>query len=149
MSFYRENANIFYIYFQVIKKYKDYMEKSLQEFQLTPAEIDVLTFLINNMDKDVTATEISLHRGISKGLVSRAVNMLLNRNIIEVKENPDDARSVYLKILKEEDNLILKVKEKNEIFKSQLIKDIDMTDFDLFLKLNNKILENIKNIEIE
>ncbi len=149
MSFYKEESNIFYIYFQVIKKYKSYMEKSLAKFELTPAEIDVLTFLVNNMDKDITASEISMHRGISKGLVSRAVNLLKNKEIIRLKENFEDGRSVYLKIKNEEDSVIKKVKEANEKFKIQLIKNIDSLDLELFLKINNKMLNNIEDIEIE
>ncbi|WP_042678637.1 MarR family winged helix-turn-helix transcriptional regulator [Anaerosalibacter massiliensis] len=147
MSFYKEEANIFYIYFQIIKKYKKYMEKSLQEFELTLAEIDVLTFLINNMDKDITASEISMNRGISKGLVSRAVNLLKDKKLIETKENLKDGRSVYLKITDEEDSVVKKVKEINERFKTQLIKGMDIKDLNLFLKVNNKMLNNIKDIE--
>lgn len=149
MSFYRKNANIFYIYFQIIKKYKGYMEKSLTDFELMPAEIDVLTFLVNNMDRDITASEISMYRGISKGLVSHAVNSLKTKKIIGLKENPEDGRSVYLKILDEEDVLVKKVKEINEIFKNQLLKDITTDDLNLFLKLNNRMLNNINDMEKE
>ncbi|MEW8972838.1 MAG: helix-turn-helix domain-containing protein [Tissierellaceae bacterium] len=149
MSFYREETNIFYIYFQIIKKYKDYIEKSMSEFNLTPAEIDVLTFLINNMDRDVTASMISMHRGISKGLVSRAVGLLKSKNLIELEENITDGRSVYLKIANEEDDIIWEIKALNEKFKEELIKDLDPEDLKLFLKINNKMLNNIKSIEIE
>lgn len=149
MSFYKEETNFFYIYFQIIKKYKDYMGKSLEDFELTPAEIDVLSFLINNTDKDITASEISMCRGISKGLVSRAVNLLKDKKIIETRENPEDGRSVYLKIIDEEDEVIKEVEEINERFKNQLIEDIDIQDLKLFIKVNNKMLNNIKNIEIE
>lgn len=149
MYFYKEESNIFYIYFQIIKKYKKYMEKSLEEFELTPAEIDVLTFLINNMDKDITASEISMHRGISKGLVSRAVKLLKDKKLIRTKENFEDGRSVYLKIIDEESKVVKKVKEMNEIFIEQLIKDIDIEDLNLFLKINNRMLNNIKDIGIE
>lgn len=125
------------------------MEKLLAEFELTPAEIDVLTFLINNRDKDITASEISMCRGISKGLVSRAVNLLKDKEMIETRENPEDGRSVYLKILDEEDDLVKEVKGINEKFIMQLIKDIDMSDLNLLLKVNNKMLNNIKNVEIK
>lgn len=149
MSCYKEESNIFYIYFQIIKKYKDYMESSLVESRLTPAEIDVLTFLINNMDKDITASMISMHRGISKGLISRAVNLLKDKKLIEFKDNPKDGRSVYLKIINEEDNIVKEVKKLNQIFIEELIKDIDLKDLQLFTKINNNMLNNIKNLEIE
>lgn len=148
MSFYKEESNIFYIYFQIIKKYKKYMEESLVEFELTPAEIDVLTFLINNMDKDITASEISMNRGISKGLVSRAVNLLKDKNLIGTEENLEDGRSVYLKIINEEDGVVKKVKEANEKFTNQLIKGMTLEDLNLFVKVNNKMLNNVKDIEI-
>lgn len=148
MSLYKEESNIFYIYFQIIKKYKDYMEKSLAGFELTPAEIDVLTFLINNKDKDITASEISMNRGISKGLVSRAVNLLETKKIIEFKENPEDGRSVYLKIVDEEVDVVKELKKFNDKFIAQLLKDMDFRDLNLFIKVNNKMLNNIKNMEI-
>ncbi|BDR65324.1 MarR family winged helix-turn-helix transcriptional regulator [Clostridium tetani] len=149
MCFYGEESNIFYIYFQIIKKYKKYMEKSLSDFNLIPAEIDILSFLVNNIEKDITASEISMCRGISKGLVSQAVHSLKTKNVIELKENPQDGRSVYIKIVDEEDSLIKKVKQINEKFKEQLIKDIDDADLKLFLKINNKMLNNIKDVEVE
>lgn len=148
MSLYKEESNIFYIYFQIIKKYKDYMEKSLAGFELTPAEIDVLTFLINNKDKDITASEISMNRGISKGLVSRAVNLLETKKIIEFKENPEDGRSVYLKIVDEEVDVVKELKKFNDKFIAQLLKDMVFRDLNLFIKVNNKMLNNIKNMEI-
>lgn len=88
-------------------------------------------------------------RGISKGLVSRAVHSLVIKKIIELKENPEDGRSVYLRIVDEEDNLIKEVKKINEKFKTQLVKGIDSKDFQIFLEINNKMLNNIKSIEIE
>lgn len=148
MSFYKRNANIFYMYFKIIKIYKDYMEESLKEYELTPAEIDVLTFLVNNMDRDVTASEICMHRGISKGLVSRAVNMLKDKNLIETKANLEDGRSVYLKISDEKDQLVVRVKEVNKKFQKQLMKDISTEDLDLFIKVNSKLFDNIMNLEI-
>ena len=42
-----------------------------------------------------------------------------------------------------------KIKEINERFKIQLIEDIDIQGLKLFIKVNNKMLNNIKNMEIE
>ena len=64
-------------------------------------------------------------------------------------ENPEDGRSVYLKIIDEENDMVKDIKKINERFKDNLIKDIDPMDLHLFLKINNKMLNNIKNIEIE
>ena len=42
-----------------------------------------------------------------------------------------------------------KIKEINERFKIKLIEDIDIQGLKLFIKVNNKMLNNIKNMEIE
>ena len=146
MEFYERETNLFYIYYQIIKKYKNFMEENLQGYNFTPAEIDVITFLINNQDKKITAKDISEIRGISKGLVSRAVTELRRKNIIKIKENPDDKRSVYLKINNAEENLIEKVREKNQFFIEKIVNDIECEDLALFLKINNKILTNSKSL---
>ncbi len=148
MSFYQKESNIFYIYFQIIKKYKSYMEKSMEKYKLTPAEIHILTFLVNNKDRDITASEISTHRGVSKGLVSRAVSNLKDKHIIEVKENISDGRSVYLKIVDENNPLVVEMGSLNKKFKDQLIKDIAKEDLNKFFAINKKIFDNMKDIEI-
>lgn len=144
MSNINKESNFFYIYFQIIKKYKDFMEKSLKEYNLTPAEIDVLTFLVNNKEKNITSKDISLHRGISKGLVSRAVNEIKLKGYINTVENPDDKRSMFL-ILEDKKNPLLEdIKKYNKIFITQLLNGID--DMNEFMRINNIMLNNIKDI---
>lgn len=148
MSLYKNENNIFYIYFQVIKKYKNYMEKKLCDFNLSPAEIDVITFLINNMESDITAKDIVEVRGISKGLVSKAVTSLRRRDLVYIVDNPLDKRSVYLKINNRELDLIEIVKIENKRFLENLLKNMTMEEMKFFSKINSKILKNIKEVEI-
>lgn len=138
--------NFFYINFQILKKYKEFMAEALVDLNLIPAEIDVLTFLINNEGKNITASEISQNRGISKGLVSRAVNSLKGKKIIETIENPQDGRSVYLKIMDNENNLIKEIKKANEKFINILLEDIDSKNLHLFLNINTKMLNNLNHL---
>lgn len=146
MSFEKDESNIFYIYFQVIKKYKNYMERGLEEYNLTPAEIDVLSFLVNNREKNNTASDISMRRGISKGLVSRTVQLLKEKDLIYTKANPDDGRSVYLILKDTNKELIGKVENINDNFRDSILKDMRKEDINMFLKINNKMLTNIKDM---
>lgn len=147
MNFYEKETNLFYIYFQIIKKYKKFMEESLENFNLSPAEIDVVTFLLNNKDKEITAKDISNIRGISKGLVSRAVTSLKFRKIIKIKENPKDKRSVFLEINHSENkDLVKKISDTNDYFINILSKDINNEEFKIFIDINNKMLSNVKKI---
>ncbi|MBP2025564.1 MarR family winged helix-turn-helix transcriptional regulator [Peptoniphilus stercorisuis] len=148
MGSYKNENNIFYIYFQVIKKYKDYMEKKLCDFNLAPAEIDVVTFLINNIESDITAKDIVEVRGISKGLVSKAVSSLRRRKIIYIVDNPLDKRSVFLRINTKELDLIDAVKVENRIFLKKLLRDMTMEELQFFSNINNRMLENMKDIDL-
>lgn len=147
MEFYEEEVNIFYIYFQTIKKYKKYMENSLKGYALTPAEIDVITLLVNNIGKDITAKDIVILRGISKGLVSRAVTSLRRKELIIAVDNPLDKRSMYLSINGENEDIITKVKEENKNFMEKLFKGVTMEEIEHFLYINNKMLNNIRDIK--
>lgn len=143
MDFYREESNIFYIYFQLIKKYKTYMERELAEYRLTPSEIDVLSFIVNNETRNITAKDIGLYRGISKGLVSKAVNSLIESGLVETSLNPSDGRSLYLVIADRQAGLILDLKRVNNVFVKKLLEDIAMDELKTFLEINRKMLDNI------
>ncbi|HEY4543087.1 MAG TPA: helix-turn-helix domain-containing protein, partial [Tissierellaceae bacterium] len=119
----------------------------VSDYNLTPAEIDVLTFIVNNKDKKITAKDISMHRGVTKGLISKAVNILVEKNLIITKVNKEDARSFYLS-LKDYDNEIVKVIEKaNNRFIELLLLDISSDEVESFLRINRKMLDNIKELE--
>lgn len=141
-----ENANIVYIYYQAIDKYRKYMQKELDEHNLSPSEIDILTYLINNKEKKITAKDIGLHRRVSKGLISRSVNSLVEKNIIYTIKNEDDARSLYIEIVDEDIELIKDVENANKIFLDSIFKDIDKKEYEIFQKVNNKLLKNLDGI---
>lgn len=149
MDFYKKETNIFYIYFQIIKRYKSYMEQELSIFNLTPSEIDILSFLVNNEERDITAKDIGMYRGISKGLVSKSVNSLIDKNIIRTEINPNDGRSLFLKISNREDPIIKKVERVNDIFITKILDGINGDDMNIFLKINKNILSNIEELEGE
>lgn len=145
MLLYENNINVFYVYFQIIKKYNDYMEEALEKYNFTPGEIAVLTFLANNPKRKTTASDISLYRALSKGLISRAVHSLLDKKLIVTEENPDDGRSVYLEISDTEDELLKELQYFGKTFKDKLVDHIVKEDLETFNKVNGMILNNLKN----
>ena len=146
MSFYKKDNNVFYIYFQIIKKYNDYMEKSLGKYNFTPSEIAVLTFLANNQDRKNTAKDISAFRGLSKGIISRTVHLLISKELILTEEKPDDGRSMYLKINIQNEELIKDLKYHSVNFINILSRDIPEVDLEYFNRINNGILHKLKKI---
>lgn len=58
---------------------------------LTKQEADVLLFLANNPELD-TASDVAKYRGFSRAYVSKAVEALLGRSLIEVSVAREDRR---------------------------------------------------------
>ncbi len=76
---------------KVKKLYDSVCADAGEPFGLTQAEMDVLLFLANNKGMD-TAMDIVKYRGISKSLVSRAVEFLVERGYVMVMQDGEDRR---------------------------------------------------------
>ena len=143
----KEKANIFYMYYQIIKKYKIYMEVNLEAYNFSPAQLDVLTFLINNRNQDVTATMIGQDRGVSKGLISKAVNELEDKKIIKVSQSKKDKRVNLLTIEDFSSRQIQEIKKYNDEFIDNLIKDLSYEDLLNFNRISLIMMDNVGRIE--
>lgn len=143
----KEKANVFYMYYQIIKKYKIYMEVNLEAYNFSPAQLDVLTFLINNRNQDVTATMIGQYRGVSKGLISKAVNELEDKKIIKVSQSKKDKRVNLLTIEDFSSRQIQEIKKYNDEFIDNLIKDLSYEDLLNFNRISLIMMDNVGRIE--
>lgn len=73
------------------KLYDNVCAEAGKPFGLTQAEMDVLLFLANNKGMD-TAMDIVKYRGISKSLVSRAIEFLSVRGYVASVQDGEDRR---------------------------------------------------------
>lgn len=137
--------NIFYSFAQILKAYRAFMDYKLSFYNMTTAEISVLIYLLNNPDRNSTSHDIVRVRGFSKALVSKSVNLLVEKDLIETKPNPDDKRSLILKISDENSDIIQNIKKHNNEFKTMVLKNIDDESLEFYLETSNKMLSNIDN----
>lgn len=142
----KDQANIFYMYYQVIKKYRTYMESNLDKYGFKPAELDVLTFLINNGDLEVTATMIGQYRGVSKGLISKAVKDLEDKKLIRTTRSKKDKREKILTLVDLDSKQIQEIKNYNDDFIEALLGDIAIKDLYKFNEVSHKMMENVEKI---
>ena len=71
-----------------------------RRYGLSMREINVLLFLSNNPGYD-TARDITEYRGISKSLVSQAVEFLAELSYLTRRADPDDRRLLHLALTEE------------------------------------------------
>ena len=81
----------------LIRLYDKMLKKVCTEHDLTVIEADVISFLRNNPGKD-TAVDIVELRRLSKGAVSKAVESLIQKSLLERIPDTVDRRRIHLKL---------------------------------------------------
>ena len=89
------NTRYYDFFHKVQKDYRHYCVSLLKEYHFTSYEVDVLTFLVNNPKLD-KAKDIVYIKGISKGLVAKAVKSLYDKGYINIKIDDKDRRCMHL-----------------------------------------------------
>ena len=134
----------FLINFRKFIKYYEFCLKDInQKYDLAKIELDIISFLLNNPGRDTLSDIVEL-RMLQKGNVSKAVNDLIDRELIIRKPDENDKRKVHL-ILTEKSNSITKdisIAKNNYI--DNVFRDFTEEELELFFNLNKKISNNIE-----
>ena len=102
----RENGAKYIIYFRKAKKlYKNYIENDLSVYDLSENEIEIIMYLNRNTIKN-TAKDIVEYLGLSKGMISRTIDQLIAKEILEFEKDKKDKRVYRLKISDKSKKLI-------------------------------------------
>ena len=131
-----------------MKEYRKISFKAIEEYEFTPCEIDVLMFLFNNTSLD-TAKDISKFKGISKSLVSRSVDSLLEKKLISATPDEQDKRIVHLMLTGNASDIVEKLKISKELFSQKVTEGISENDLKTFVTVIQQMLENVNHIKEE
>lgn len=144
----REDGIKYIIYFRKAKKlYKSYVEKELKEFGLSQIEIEIIAYL-NRYSKNNTAKEIVEYLSLSKGMISRTLDSLIAKEIIELQKDKVDKRVLRLKLTDKSKELVSKLEISNKKFFEGLINNISEEKLDIFTEVLEDMIENLKDLEM-
>jgi len=88
----------FLYYVRLMKRlYETTLTEAAKALNLTLPEADVLCFLRENPEFD-TARDVSVYRDVSRAYVSRAVEALAGKRLIEIRQDKADRRYQHLTI---------------------------------------------------
>jgi MarR family transcriptional regulator for hemolysin len=97
MKEYTFEGNFLY-YVRLVKRlYEQTLTETAEGLGLTLPEADVLCFLRENPEFD-TARDVALYRDVSRAYVSKAVELLVGKGYLEIRQDKDDRRYQHLKI---------------------------------------------------
>lgn len=142
------HESFFIVLSKFMKEYRKISFKAIEEYEFTPGEIDVLMFLFNNTSLD-TAKDISKFKGISKSLVSRSVDSLLEKKLISATPDEQDKRIVHLMLTGNASDIVEKLKISRELFSQKVTEGISENDLKTFVTVIQQMLENVNHMKEE
>ncbi|MBP2651196.1 MAG: transcriptional regulator, MarR family [Firmicutes bacterium] len=133
---------LFSLSWKINKLYEKKFRSILAELQLTQSEADVLLFLYNNKLLD-TAKDIAEYRALSKSLISKSVDSLLTRGYLSSEIDPNDKRSIRLKIEPAAIPIVKKLKSIQKSSTEIISRDITLEETKVLVRILNKVHRNI------
>ncbi|KMZ52645.1 MarR family winged helix-turn-helix transcriptional regulator [Dorea sp. D27] len=114
-----------------------------RRYGMTKAEADVLLFLYNNPGYD-TARDIVEIRHIAKSYVSKAVELLIQKECLAAKEDGKDRRVIRLRLLQGASGVIGEGKAAQKAVTDAVRRGIEESDLKVFEKVLRQMCSNIK-----
>ena len=130
----------------LFRLYDKMLKKVCTEHDLTVIEADIISFLQNNPGKDTAADIVEL-RGLSKGAVSKAVECLIQKSLLERVPDLEDRRKIHLKIMPEADPVISDIIKVQEEFRNAMFDGFTEEEYRTYEDYRIRLFENAKKAE--
>lgn len=145
----KEDGYKYIIYFRKAKKlYKKCIEKDLKKYKLTQNEIEIVMYLTRNL-KQNTAKDLVEYLGLSKGMISRTVEQLISKGILEIEKDKQDKRIGRLKISETFVDIIDDLEKSRVKFLIGLTSNIEKDKLEVFADVLEGMIGNLKDLEKE
>lgn len=127
----------------LIRLYDKMLKKVCTEHDLTVIEADVISFLQNNPGKDTAADIVEL-RMLSKGAVSKAVESLIQKSLLERIPDTEDRRRIHLKLKQEAAPVTESIDEVREEFSDTVLDGFTKEELEAHTRFFQRLSDNTK-----
>lgn len=131
----------------LIRLYDKMLKKVCTEHDLTVIEADVISFLRNNPGKD-TAVDIVELRRLSKGAVSKAVESLIQKSLLERIPDTEDRRRIHLKLKPEAGPVTEMIDDVKEEFLNTVLSGFTKEELEAYNRFFQRLFDNTR-MELE
>ena len=121
-----------------------YAERNMRRHKLTLIETTIISFLYNNPGRDTAADIVEL-RMLSKGNVSQAVELLIQKSLLKRIPDENDRRRIHLELLPDAIPITNEIDTIKETFRTELFHGFSKEEEEQLEFLNRKLMENAKN----
>lgn len=127
------------------KRYAQLMDPVCRDCDLTKNELDVLLFLYNNPSLDRAADIVNL-RQISKSHVSLSVTNLEQRGLLYRVFDPEDRRSVHLKLTEAALPIVQEGRRLQQEFFGRVFDGLSEKELTLWRSILDRVCSNIQSM---
>ena len=139
----RKTTEMFMGLRSMFRLYDKMLKKVCTEHDLTVIEADIISFLQNNPGKDTAADIVEL-RGLSKGAVSKAVECLIQKSLLERIPDTEDRRKIHLKIMPGAGPVTESINEVKEEFVGTILAGFTKEELEMQSQFLDRLFENTK-----
>ena len=127
----------------LFRLYDKMLKKVCTEHDLTIVEADIISFLQNNPEKDMAADIVEL-RGLSKGAVSKAVESLIQKSLLERIPDTEDRRKIHLKLKTQVGPVAESIDEVRTEFINTVLEGFTKEELKAYAGFRDRLFDNIK-----
>ena len=127
---------------RIIKLHETMLKQICQDYHLSLIEATIISFLYNNPGKDTDIVEL---RMLSKGNVSQAVESLIQKSILQRKQDTEDRRKIHLSLTPAAHPITQELEIISKEFLEEVFSGLSQEELELLERMNDRIIENTKN----
>ena len=129
------------------KGYSRILDPICKQWGITRNELDVMLFLANNPGYD-RAADIVSRRGLAKSHVSLSVGNLESRGLLTRRMDPEDRRTVHLKLTEQALEIARQGREAQVGFFSSVYAGLTAEEVEVWQGIMLKLVQNIRDMNI-
>lgn len=127
----------------IVQLHESMLKDICRDYQMSLTEAAVISFLHNNPGKDTAADIVELRR-LQKSNVSKAVETLYQRKMLDRHQDREDRRKIHLTLTEQAGPVVKAVERLQVKFWEKVFRDFSPEEIEDFHRLNRKINKNIQ-----
>ena len=128
----------------LFRLYDKMLKRVCTEYDLTVIEGDIISFLQNNPGKH-TAVDIVELRMLSKGAVSKGVDALIRKGLLERIPDMQDRRRIHLKLNRQAEPVMESINEVRQDFLNIVLEGFTKEELKMYDQFFDRLFHNIEN----
>lgn len=128
---------------KIIKLYNQMLDAVCQSNQLSKTEVAIINFLQHNPQKDTAADIVETHL-IGKSQVSVAVELLIQKGLLERTPDTTDRRRIHLSLLPAAKPVTEAIHTVRCQFEEVILNGFSGEERQLYEEFSNRLLQNVE-----